>query len=63
MEYGRKILAAIEAGAGEAYEEIEARASLPLRDSFDSDESYDEAVDRAELEVLQELIKEELASG
>ena len=32
MEYGRKILAAIEAGAGEVYVEIEARTSFPDRD-------------------------------
>jgi len=63
MEYGHKILAAIEASVGEVYTEIEDRASLPLRDSFDSDEDYDEAVDRAELKALRDLIDEELSNG
>ena len=63
MEYGRKILAAIEASAGEVYEEIETRASLLLRDSFGSDEDYDEAVDKEELKALKDLIEEELESA
>ena len=61
LEYGRKILAAIEeASSDEAYAEIEARTDYPDRDKFGSDEECDEAVDRAELKALKDLIEEEL---
>jgi len=58
VECGRKILAAIEASAGEVYVEIEARASYPDRDKFDSDAAYDEEVDKAELKALKDLIED-----